>query len=660
MGTFSKILPYANAILMVIKEVSKAIATMFGIELKDYNSGIASQEGIYDGIADSADGASKAVKELKRQTLGFDEIHNINENKDTGGGSGTSGAVGGIDQRLLDAIKGYDNGMDKVRMKATEIRDRIMEWLGFTKEIDPLTGEVSFKYDGINKTLSNIWNSFKGLSTEGKVLVGLGLVVGATKLWDVGKKLLTLTGIPNLFKGIIDGGKGLVSFFKNAGTAVSLFGKNTLSMQKILDITFPSIGKMSSGFSSLASTLGMSAGTLGLAVGAIVAIGGALIYAYNTNDEFRIKVQDMVSSVKELFSELFGAISTTCYQIWDVIKPIWTIIKNTVVSIVKYMYESVVLNFSLIFDAINGTCKIISDLFHGDFNQAFEDAKEMVRNLFGDWNNWFEKIKTIFGSLATNIINSIFDFVPKAINKLTDILTWIKELPSKFFYYAGLAVGTLWKKITETNWLELGGKVLNGIVNGIKNIAGSLTDFGSKLWGEAWRAIKNTNWKQLGSNILDGIIGGMFNIGKKLKNWGTSFVDGIKDALGIHSPARLVIDAKVGDYTTDGIIVGMEKEIPKLKITAQEMVGEVSKTFARGDFNLPLNYQIQPNNSDFNTDFSVIQKVVVNGFAEVMSQYNRQSGEIDVHVHTDEGTIVDRIEQRIKQTGVFPFTIPTN
>ena len=34
-------------------------------------------------------------------------------------------------------------------MKATEIRDRIMEWLGFTKEIDPLTGEVGFKFDHI-------------------------------------------------------------------------------------------------------------------------------------------------------------------------------------------------------------------------------------------------------------------------------------------------------------------------------------------------------------------------------------------------------------------------------------------------------------------------------------------------------------------------------
>lgn len=41
------------------------------------------------------------------------------------------------------------------------------------------------------------------------------------------------------------------------------------------------------------------------------------------------------------------------------------------------------------------------------------------------------------------------------------------------------------------------------------------------------------------------------------------------------------------------------------------------------------------------------------------SGMNINNSQIDVHVHTDEGTVIDRIEQKIKQTGVFPFTIPT-
>lgn len=208
MGTFSQILPYANAILMVIKEITKAIANMFGIELKDYNTGIASSEDSFVDFGDSVDDATGKVKELKRQVLGFDQINNINENKDSGSGSsGGGGTLGGIDQRLLDAIKDYDNGMESVRMKATQIRDRIMEWLGFTKKINPITGETYFEYEGIDKTLKNMWNSFKGLSTQGKILVGLGLVAGATKLWNIGKKLVTVLGNSGLGRAV----KSLIS-----------------------------------------------------------------------------------------------------------------------------------------------------------------------------------------------------------------------------------------------------------------------------------------------------------------------------------------------------------------------------------------------------------------------------------------------------------------
>lgn len=613
-GTFAKILPYANAFLMVVKEVSTAIATMFGIELTDYNTGIASQESIYDGIADSADDATDSIKKLKRQTLGFDEIHNISENKDS-----NSSTSGGIDQRLLDAITGYDNGMDKVKMKATEIRDKIMEWLGFTKEIDPLTGDVSFK---LKEGYSNL-KLIGGIITT---LVGMKLIKGITGIITGTSKLSKILGTGGLYKTITS----IVGVIKNAN--------------------FATLGT---------SLVSFATGPIGIAIGAIAALTGAFIYAYNTNDIFKTKVQNTVSSLKVLFDDLFNAISNVCQQIWEVVEPVWSVIKDTVIAVVKSIYEYIVLKFSLILDTITGTCNIISDLMHGDFKQAFEDSKQMVANWVEDWKNYFSKIKEIFGDLINNIINSLSELVPKIINKLTEIVTWIKELPNKFFYYAGLAVGTLWKVITETDWLSLGKKILTGIVNGIKNIGMSLWNFGSSLFTKIGESIKSIDWKQLGLNILDGIISGMFNFGKKLKGWGTSFVNGIKDALGIHSPAKLVIDAKVGNYTTEGIIVGMKNEVPKLKGTANYMISEVGKTFARGDYDIPLNYNIPSNLPNLNTDCSIIQEIVVNGMAQALSQYGNQSSEIDVHVHTDEGTVIDRIEQRTKQTGKFPLTIPT-
>lgn len=157
---------------------------------------------------------------------------------------------------------------------------------------------------------------------------------------------------------------------------------------------------------------------------------------------------------------------------------------------------------------------------------------------------------------------------------------------------------------------------------------------------------------------MDGIIGGMFNIGKSLKNWSSSFVKGIKDALGIHSPSRLVIDAKVGDYTTEGIIVGMKREVPKLKNTASLMVDEVEKTFDRGDYDMPLDYNLKNELPNLNPDCSVIQEIIVNGMSQIMSQFGGQEVQVDIYAHTDEGVIVDRINQKTKQTGVCPINIP--
>lgn len=294
-GTFGNILPYANAMLMVIKEVSNALASMFGIEITDYNTGIADMSDAFVDIEDSTDSASDSVKELKRQILGFDQINNISENKDSGT---SSNLIGTIDQKLLDSIYSYDNGMESVRMKATQIRDQIMEWLGFTKEINPLTGEVSFKYDGIDKTLKNVWKSFKGLSNTGKILVTLGLVAGAVKLYNSGKKILSLlsgTGLVKQTNNLLSPLKTLPKYlddinFSNTTLTQGLkqqitkWGQSLDSIEKFklgviglsgLAITFATMAQSMDNVSRNGINLGNSLGVLSSGIGSIAS--GAML-----------------------------------------------------------------------------------------------------------------------------------------------------------------------------------------------------------------------------------------------------------------------------------------------------------------------------------------------------------------------------------------------
>lgn len=55
---------------------------------------------------------------------------------------------------------------------------------------------------------------------------------------------------------------------------------------------------------------------------------------------------------------------------------------------------------------------------------------------------------------------------------------------------------------------------------------------------------------------------------------------------------------------------------------------------------------------------SAIYSATLSAMSQGMNSYGSQYNEIDVHVHTDEVTVVDRINQRTKQTGVCPINIP--
>lgn len=170
-GLLGQILPYVNAIMMVINELLKMVAKLFGFEISNQNANISAGIGA-DDLADDLGTATGKAKELKKQLMGFDEINNISLPDNSSGGVGGAG-VGGIDQRLLDAMKEYDNLMDKVKSKADDIRDKMMEWLGFHRTDDG-------------------WKLNEGLTNAEKILDVMKMIGVAIGTWKVSKAVTDL------------------------------------------------------------------------------------------------------------------------------------------------------------------------------------------------------------------------------------------------------------------------------------------------------------------------------------------------------------------------------------------------------------------------------------------------------------------------------------
>lgn len=202
-----KILPYINAVLMVLTEIFNILAALFGFEMPefDYSSLSGTSDAALD-LMENLDGASESVDKLgsKMKGLrGFDKLNVINTPSGTGGGGGISGGGSGIDPKIMDAFnkafEDYDDLMGSVQMKARDIMKDIMHWLGFTEEIDEETGKIVWKYQGIWTTLKNMWDTFWDLPAIVKLIIGGGIFKGIKKIWDIGKKLFTT--VTTFFKG---------------------------------------------------------------------------------------------------------------------------------------------------------------------------------------------------------------------------------------------------------------------------------------------------------------------------------------------------------------------------------------------------------------------------------------------------------------------------
>ena len=140
--------------------------------------------------------------------------------------------------------------------------------------------------------------------------------------------------------------------------------------------------------------------------------------------------------------------------------------------------------------------------------------------------------------------------------------------------------------------------------------------------------------------------------------------------LGIHSPSKLMINAKVGNFLFDGILEGMEEEIPKMKNVTNEMISDI-KGIALNGMN-ELNYDLaslpsMENNinrvnsisDNYYADLSasLIEQATYRGIARAISDYGLV--QIDVNSKVEKGVItdvaVDGIKDYIRRTGSNPF-----
>lgn len=474
---------YVVAFINVMKVAIQTISTFFGRGKKQVDGVAKAVDGtsvsvgaMNSNIGQSADDlkgvgkeAKKTAKEMKKLTqLGIDELNIIKpaESADSGSaGSGAGGGVGGMGD-LGDLGIAPDIDMSGIT-KAQEITDKFMEK----------------------------WNKLKDLFVKNKVPI-------ISVLSAIGAGIATAFVLGNI--GAWTAGiSSAIGWVQNFFLAVKNWG--------LLNTVFAGLGQAMGGLAAPAVAI----------VAVVMAVVGAIVQLWQTNEEFRDGIITAWEGIKDTLSliwdtilaPIFESFVTMMMNVWEHgVKPLWDGWVDFVGSIVnamtglwtdtlkpfvdwfivtfgpvladifKVVSGVIALVMSTIGQVIGATFTHIGIVFEGIIG-VFKGVITFLTGVFtGDWTKAWEGVKQIFSSIVNTfkgIFQNVWNFIIGIFNAGGSI-------------FGGIVDGITGVFTTIVNGL-IGGintiiaipfNAINGLLNGIRNASFLGVSPFSGMWKE--------------------------------------------------------------------------------------------------------------------------------------------------------------------------------
>lgn len=155
-----KVLPYLNGIVMAIRTILQFISQLMGIgdiSFGGMTDAAKEMDNVKSGVAGIGDAANSTKKKMKDLLAPFDELNILNEKQqDAAGGAGAGVGDDLLDPKLAKALEELEVKLDKVRMKANDVRDAILGFLGLNIDDE---GNVTEVIGGYFNRIRTAWQS---------------------------------------------------------------------------------------------------------------------------------------------------------------------------------------------------------------------------------------------------------------------------------------------------------------------------------------------------------------------------------------------------------------------------------------------------------------------------------------------------------------------
>ena len=458
-----------------------------------------------NNYAGAIGGAAAAAKELKKQTMGFDELNIVQSPTATGGGGGGGGA----------ATPNVD--IPKIEMPNFDDFNASLE--DSKKKIEGLLILIGGIAAGIG--LWKLTNFISDLITITKTTGGLGMAMGKVGSIIRHKVLAPIT--------MIAGGILLAIGYTDAWAN---------------GISWANLAETIGGLALIITSLGLSFGSFGAAIGVIV--GGIALLV--------LGIKDLIEngySMEGVITVLIGAVAAFL----GVILLVNAALLASPITWIVVGIMALVAAFVVLWNECEG--------FRNFWINLWKTVSTWVEKTVNDIVNWFKQawsdIKNAFSTaiswIREKIIQPIADFYNKwirpVIEKIIEIITKCVEIIINLYVgLYNLLVDKIIKPIAEwvsktvnniKDWIKGAVDTIKGwfsdLWSKIKEIFSPVANFFKDVWNKAYNAVKNVF-----SPIVD-FFGGIWDkIKSKFSKLGTSIGDAISSAVksGINGVISLI------------------------------------------------------------------------------------------------------------------------
>lgn len=284
-------------------------------------------------------------------------------------------------------------------------------------------------------------------------------------------------------------------------------------------------GKIISGIGTIVSAMGTVATFIGgtlipaitaisapllAVVAAVAALAAGFVYLYKTNDDFRNKVNELVSGIKENFGqmietikpaldELFTTIKTIVGELVEAFKqfmkaaePVFEFIATGIAGVINGVMQAA----TPIINAVNSIIKMVSSVVKGLFSLLTGDFKGFASNMKDALKSMLDAIKSLleaklaffkgifetFGSdigakamqWGIDLINNLVEGIKSMIDRVGDAISSVADVIASFIHFSEPDEGPL--SNFNTYMPDMMRQIASGINSGIPMVESAMNN----------------------------------------------------------------------------------------------------------------------------------------------------------------------------------------